>query len=671
LTSTAERESADPGVGAPGRRARWATHWRGLSTRRRWVLGVALGLLASLVLLGAVYVWWLGGGLLRVYTTGQAKADIAQKQLKLMQKDITAGDEPGARRHLSIAERAVNDAEKAARAPQVRVAKWLPYTRGTVTDLDHLLGAASVVIDAADNALTLYTEFSGDTSKLFDNGKVDINALVRGRDALREMERALTEARSELLAVKGTGPLGDDALKKKRTGLKQIRDIRAEIRPYAPLVEALPAALGAEGTKRYLVAVMNPAEMRGSGGAPLSVALVVLKDGKLTIPKKGTTSSITLGSPEGLLGDNPFLVWKRVPGDPFQPPPGKAQRFVNITANPDFRVSGEQLVRATPAFFGMKTDGVIAVDVVALAKLLQVIGPIQSDYGTLTSQNLVQELLVKAYDEQGVDVQGRQARNDALMSVMLSNLTSGGQLRAKADALLSAAPTRHVQMYFQDDRLEALVRHRGLDGSVPSPSSGDLTAVYTQNGNGSKVDVYQKRTVTQAVQLHADGSATVRRTVRIENATPPYNGLGPDTKFGYTTRWATNLVISLFPRGARVTQQPESDLPATVKKDIDQAGRPFGQAAVVTSPGGSSEVSWEYELPRAAVRDGASLLLKDTIAPQNTVNGFLLQTTVTAPDGWTLQRVDDTQAWYLNGGQAFLQIGIDGPLVVQLRAVHP
>jgi hypothetical protein len=671
LTSTAERESADPGVGAHGRRARWATHWRGLSTRRRWVLGVALGLLASLVLLGAVYVWWLGGGLLRVYTTGQAKADVAQKQLKLMQKSITAGDEKGARRHLGIAERAVNDAEKAARAPQVRVAKWLPYTWGTVTDLDHLLGAASVVIDAADNALTLYTEFSGDTSKLFDNGKIDVNALVRGRDALRKMEGALTEARSELLAVKGTGPLGDDALKKKRTGLKQIQEIRAQIRPYAPVVEALPAALGAEGTKRYLVAVMNPAEMRGSGGAPLSVALVVFKDGKMTIPKKGTTSSITLGSPEGLLGDSPFLVWKRVPGDPFQPPAGKAQRFVNITTNPDFRVSGEQLVRATPSFFGMKTDGVIAVDVVAIAKLLQVIGPIQSDYGPLTADNLVQELLVKAYDEQGVDVQGRQARNDALMSVMLSNLTGGGQLQAKASALLSAAPTRHIQMYFRDSRLEALARHRGLDGAVPSPASGDLTAVYTQNGNGSKVDVYQKRTVSQAVQLHEDGSATVRRTVRIENPTPPYNGIGPDTKFGYTTRWATNLIISLFPRGARITQQPQSELASTVKKGIDQAGRPFGQAAVVTKPDGSSEVSWEYELPKAAVRDGASLLFKDAVAPQNTVNGFLLETTVTAPDGWTLQRVDDSQAWYVNGGQAFLQIGIDAPFTVQLRAVRP
>ncbi len=44
---------------------------------------------------------------------------------------------------------------------------------------------------------------------------------------------------------------------------------------------------------------MNPAEMRGSGGAPLSMAMVVLKNGKLTIPIKGTTSSHYLHSPPG------------------------------------------------------------------------------------------------------------------------------------------------------------------------------------------------------------------------------------------------------------------------------------------------------------------------------------------------------------------------------------
>ena len=83
-------------------------------------------------------------------------------------------------------------------------------------------------------------------------------------------------------------------------------------------------------------------------------------------------------------------------------------------------------MRATPTFFGKKTDGVIALDVVALAKLLEVIGPIQSDYGELTSENLVEELLVKAYAEQGGDVVGRQERNEALMSTMLS-LADGGR----------------------------------------------------------------------------------------------------------------------------------------------------------------------------------------------------------------------------------------------------
>ncbi len=129
---------------------------------------------------------------------------------------------------------------------------------------------------------------------------------------------------------------------------------------------------------------MNPAEMRGAGGAPLSVAMVVIKDGKITVPVKGTTSRVTLGADTRPLGTNPFLVWPRVKGDPFQPPLGKPQRFVNATFNPDFRVSGEQMVRATPKFFGKKTDGVIAIDVVGLAKLLEVIGPIQSDYGELT-----------------------------------------------------------------------------------------------------------------------------------------------------------------------------------------------------------------------------------------------------------------------------------------------
>ena len=636
----------------------------------RWVVLTALGLLVVIVLTAAVYAWWLGGGLLSVYNTAQDKADVAQKQLTKFQKSVEAGDREGAARHLRIAERAVDEAEDAARAPQVRVAKWLPYTRGTVADLDHLLKAASVVIASADDVLTIYNEFSGGDSKLFSNSRIDTAALIEARDAFRHVRESLATARSELQAVKGTGPLGDEALDKRRSGLKQIRGIQSKVRLYGPVVEALPEALGAEGTRRYLVAVMNPAEMRGAGGAPLSVAMVVIKDGKVTVPLKGTTSRVTLGADTRPLGENPFLVWPRVKGDPFQPPAGEPQRFVNALFNPDFRVSGEQMMRATPTFFGKKTDGVIAIDVVALAKMLDVIGPIQSDYGELTSQNLVEELLVKSYSEDSGDVVGRQERNEALMSTMLSSLMQGGQLKAKTDALLAVAPARHVQMYFRDDRLQRVAEHRGLAGVVPTPRTGNLTAVFTQNGNGSKVDVFQQRTVTQQIVLHRDGSATVNRSVKLDNVTPPYNGTGPDPKFGYDTRWATNLVINIMPPGAKVRESPSVDLAGTVEDGVDGRGRTYAQAAVRTPPGGSAELSWSFEVEHAATRVGDAWRVRDVVVPQNTVNPFTLATTVIAPEGWTTRRADD-QLWYTGGNVANLQIAIGSPMVLLLDAVPP
>jgi hypothetical protein len=668
VTSTAARESADPGVAGPGRRDRWQARWHGFSPRRRWVVGVAGGLLALAVVTGGVYVWWLGGGLISVSSTVQDRADIAQRQLKKFEKSLTAGDRVAARRHLRKAEQALSEARGATDKPQVRIAKWLPYTRNTVTDLDHLLSAATVLVGSANDAMGLYASVSGDGSTLFKDGQVDLDELASARDALLGMSAALDKAESELEQVDGDGPLGDEALAKKKSALKQIRSVQRRIAPFTPVIDALPAAVGAEGTKRYLVAIMNPAEMRASGGAPLSMALVVFKKGKLTIPLKGTTSSVTKGSPEGLLGDSPQLVWPRVKTDPFQPAVGEPQRFVNAGFNPDFRVSGEQMMRATPKFFGHKTDGVIALDVVALSHLLDAVGPVESEYGVLTPENLVDELLVKAYVEQGADVLGRQARNDALMTTILTDITAGGGIRTKVTALAKAIPNRHLQFFFRDKRLQRVAEEMDAAGAVPSPKVGNLTAVYTQNGNGSKVDVFQDREIDETVQLRKDGSALVRRTVTLKNNTPPYVGDVPDARRGYLTRWVTNLVINLMPPGARITDEPEVELEVTQKKGVDQAGRTFAQAAVVTSPGGSSTLSWEYVVPRAAYRTGASLRYVDSVVTQNTVKGFLLRTTVLAPEGWTLRRVDDSQAWFLQGAQGFLQIGVSGPLKLQLMA---
>jgi hypothetical protein len=383
----------------------------------------------------------------------------------------------------------------------------------------------------------------------------------------------------------------------------------------------------------------------------------------MTVPLKGTTSDITLPGLATFLGENPPAAWPRVKKDPFQPALDKTQRFVNLNFNPSFPVSAEQMLRATPTFFGVKTDGVVALDIVAIGHLLKVTGAIESPgYGVLTSENLAKKLLVEAYSDERAS--GRHSLNDELMTVMLSRLTEGGGMIGKAKALGEAVPSRHLQMYYRDDRLQQLVENKNLGGIVPKPDVGNLTAVYTQNGNGSKMDIFQKRTVKETVRIRKNGSAVVTRTVRLKNDSPPYIGVGADRQRGYDTRWATNLVINLMPEGARVTKQPEVALIRTVGTGKDQDGRTYAKAAVAIPPQGSTELTWQYVVPKAATKHGDAWRLLDYVSPQAMLKVPTYELTVVAPKGW---KAEPAKGWKVDGDRATTSVLMNRSYVLKMQ----
>ena len=184
-------------------------------------------------------------------------------------------------------------------------------------------------------------------------------------------------------------------------------------------------------------------------------------------------------------------------------------------------------------------------------------------------------------------------------------------MSAKARALGEAVPGRHLQMYFRDKALQDVVVEKKLAGTIPERRTGNLSAVYTQNGNASKMDVFQHRTVCEVVRLRRDGSARVRRTVELENDSPRYVGLLPDRGFGYDTRWSTALITNLMPTGARVTEEPVVELSSTVHQGVDQDGRTYAQAAVIMKPSATMTATWEYVVPRAAVVRGDVMHFRD------------------------------------------------------------
>ncbi len=643
MTQTARGARPRPAVGrhvlpAPARRR-----------TRPWVWLA----LAAVVLVGAFGVW-LATGLLSASRTVQERAGEAQASLQQFRDTLKVGDREQAQRHLAAAKKALASAETAASQRQVRIASGLPYVGATVADLDHLLAAADIMTASATDALDVYRDFAGQDSKLFRNSTFSLPAIHSARKSVADIAASMDRAEAELNAVTGDGPKGGQALEKKTSALTQVAALRAELVALGPLLDALPAAVGEGGRKTYLVTVLNPAEMRAPGGAPLSVAFIRFTDGKMSTRLKGQTSVLTNG--------NQFLPWTPVKGDVFVGPGPK--RFANANINPDFPVAAEEMRRAARPHFGIRADGVIALDVVAVSHLLKATGPIESGaYGTLTSENVAQKLVIDAY-EKSLDQDARHEGNDDLMTLMLAKLTEGGGMIGKARALGEAVPGRHLQMYFRDADLQHLVQKEGSAGEVAAAETGDLAAVYTQNGNGSKVDVFQHRTVRETIRLREDGSARVRRTVRIENRTPPYVGPGVDEQRGYFTRWVQLKVLNLMPPGAEVIRAPGAGVATSVVDGLDQDGRVFAEGIIVIPPGKNAELTWVYDVPRAALRDGDGLRLLVHTETQATLVDPSFELTVVPPAGWATR--PGPGGWKAVDGGAAITVPMDRARLLQL-----
>src|SRR4029077_4032592 len=101
---------------------------------------------------------------------------------------------------------------------------------------------------------------------------------------------------------------------------------------------------------------------------------------------------------------------------------------------PWWQISGEELLRAWQAQTGQRCQGLIAVDLQALAGLFKITGPMQvAGYGELNSSNLV-HALVGSYDNFQDPFQRRRL-NNALVSGFRQKFLSAGGFAQKATSL--------------------------------------------------------------------------------------------------------------------------------------------------------------------------------------------------------------------------------------------
>jgi len=443
--------------------------------------------------------------------------------------------------------------------------------------------------------------------------------------------------------------------------------------------------MGADGPRRYLVAIGNQAEMRASFGAPLTLVMVEFDNGRISIPIRGQTST------ELFPPLNRPVEWFGPAMNPMFPGNTRNRPFVVTNTHPNLLFSAQEMAASWEGGGFPKVDGVIAIDLTAIAAVLEATGPIESPtYGEVNGERLSELLLIEAYEEFGQeDAVARQQANQQLLDDLLTKLLSGEDLITVAQAIASTAPGRHFQLWMRDSEMETLAINSGVAGMVADPGIGDWAAVYTQNGNQSKVDVFQRRNVLKQVFLRPDGSAQINQVITTTNDTPSDRPEGPPERIGYETSWVKNAYMIYAPTQALSKQvvYPNGFTVRPFKGHAraqlgagwvdDGFGYPMIRVVGWTPPGGESVITMSYEMPVgtfvAGQLPGESqeaevdvLEYRVQAEPQALLVDQTLTVQVYPPEGWTIATYPGMK---VENGAAIVSAVVEGPTRIGVKAV--
>lgn len=604
--SSVEQRSPAPVSPPPASRPRT----RSPAARRRWRL--ARTVVVALLLVGAA--------LAIVYSISLVRhAKQAQSALEAFKTSLQGNDSAAAARHLKDADAALAVARHRYDSFPLQVLRRVPLLGWPVSDAGKLVGAANKVASAGGDALRIYDEVRGTNSKLFHNDTVslrEVAALTPAADHMvAEMDRATRQLRSIHGAFWEPGVGSARA-----SALHRVTQLATVGHTAQTMLRLTPGLVGADGPRTYLVAVLNPAELQGAGGSALNMLCVRFTNGHMRILQSGSTFDLT--------DANTPTHFTPAPDDPWLAGVHSAALGA-VDASPDFRTSGDELMRGYTAQFGVHLDGVVALDPLALQGLMKQIHPFTTPgYGQVTANNIVPTVLVDSYTK-FPNFRQRHVYNNQLMTTLLHRILGGGHMVGKGTALRDAAASGHLQILMNDGDVQRQVSSAGLLRTLPTAGKGDVVGVYTLNANASKVDYWQRRIIDQRVALQPDGSASVVRTVRIINAAPPYAGPGVDHAWGYTTRVLYIKFATYVPANATVSSFTRDGVAVHPTRFVERGLTGFRLPRYRIEQGATSSFVVTYTLPPGSFQTGRYVL---ATAAQPMVQPTELRVSVTGPD---------------------------------------
>ena len=463
--------------------------------------------------------------------------------------------------------------------PVWRAAEWVPLVGANLAAVRQSAQAVDdLVTEVASPLLPLAGELDAGS---FAGASVPIQPLVDAAPTAAEARKA-AEGISERVEAIQIG----QALPFVRDAVAELTDLVAEVTHAVQAIDRattlLPAMLGADAQRNYLVLFQNNAELRASGGLPGATAVLAASDGEITLAAQRSSMDYPrLAEPALPLTAAETGLYGTILG-----------RYVqNVNLTPDFSRTGALAQAMAEPVVGMPIDGVIAIDPYVLSYVLEATGPVElADGSVLSSDNAVRVLLSEVYGsiEKPADQDAFFASvTREVFAAVTSDDVDPARLLA---AIVQGSDEGRIRLWSADAAEQEALAETTLAG-VPSTDSDPVLGVYLNDATGGKMGYYLDGLVTSTC-TGTERRVTVELTSEApaDAATSLPGFVTGNGVYGVPAGLIRTQVLIVLPPGARAVTQADSE--RTVVRD--DAGRVVVAQLVEVEPGGSVSVVVDY-----------------------------------------------------------------------------
>lgn len=280
--------------------------------------------------------------------------------------------------------------------------------------------------------------------------------------------------------------------------------------------------------------MQNSAQARGTGGLLGTFALVSIDKGRMSLDYVAPNTALKVQP------DIPIDV----PTEYRQIYQDYAKSWNGSNFSPHFPYAAQIWAETWRRMTGQEVDGVISIDTYLLKALLEASGPVSVDGYTITSSNVIEELLSNAYRRFESDPGKRKNYLAQVASAVAERFIAGAYskttfLRQSIDLVLE----NRINIYSPYPRESRYLALTSLSGMLDDSANNEYRLVL-QNIAGNKLDYYMARELT-VMSEKCSPVRTTRVDFTISNTATPTERL---------PAYVNSLRAQGFPSGDRNTQ---------------------------------------------------------------------------------------------------------------------